>query len=64
VYRTGTGHFAIVLRPDPPTRDAARELTLLARREGWATDSFVQVERDWVQCKEPGSIDGLRACAK
>jgi hypothetical protein len=62
VYRTAvSNHFAIVIPAE--TEAAANDLVQRARRMGWAPDAFVQVERGWVQCSEPGTPGGLRSCA-
>jgi hypothetical protein len=59
-----SNHFALVLVGAPPTRDSARQLVLTARREGWAGDAFVELNRGWVTCDNPGTEAGLEACAK
>lgn len=66
VFRTRISrHFAIALGPtEGMTRDAARELVGRARSEGWAQDAFVQEERGWTHCDNPGSNESLRACAQ
>jgi hypothetical protein len=64
VFRTSVSdHFAIVLEPEGLTQENARALMARARREGWSPDAFVQQERGWVACDNPGTIEGLRACA-
>jgi len=62
VYRTRlSNHFAIVI--PAASEQAARDLITQARTSGWATDAFVQVERNWTRCQDPSTPDGLRACA-
>ncbi len=68
LYRTQqSNHFAIVLAPqgeDTKARRArARDLVAQARREGWAVDAFVQVDRDWIRCSGGASGDDVRRCA-
>ena len=59
-----SNHFALVLVDNQPSRDNARKLVLTARREGWAGDAFVEVNRGWVRCDNPSTEAGLEACAK
>ncbi len=62
VYRTRiSNHFAIVV--PAASEQAARDVVTQARTGGWASDAFVQAERNWVQCSEPSTPQGLRACA-
>jgi hypothetical protein len=63
VYRTRlSGLYAIVLTGEGATRESARDLVGLARRNGWARDAFVQNDRNWVSCGTGDSADALRRC--
>ncbi len=63
LYRTRqSNHFAIVLATERPTRDAARNLVTIARANGWASDAFLQVDRDWQQCENPQNVRSADDC--
>jgi hypothetical protein len=63
VYRTRlSGLYAIVLTGEGATRESARDLVGLARRNGWARDAFVQNDRNWVSCGTGDSAEALRRC--
>jgi hypothetical protein len=63
VYRTRiSGLYAIVLTGEGATRESARDLVGLARRNGWARDAFVQSDRNWVSCGTPDSAAALSRC--
>ncbi|MFT3723691.1 MAG: hypothetical protein QM773_08910 [Hyphomonadaceae bacterium] len=65
VYRTSiSNHYAIVLTPTGGDKGGALKLAALARNQKWAADAFVQDDRNWTKCPNPGTPDGLAACQK
>lgn len=65
MFRTSiSSHIAIVLEPQGQTEEGARTLMTQARSAGWSPDAFVQQERRWVACSNPGTIEGVRACGR
>jgi hypothetical protein len=65
VYRTSiSDHYAIVLTPSGGDKGGALKLAALARNQKWAADAFVQDDRNWTPCPDPGTPEGLAACPK
>jgi hypothetical protein len=65
VYRTSiSNHYAIVLTPPGGDKGGALKLAALARNQKWAADAFVQDDRNWTPCPNPGTAESLAACQK
>jgi hypothetical protein len=62
VYRTQSDLYTIVLAPNPPTQAAAKDLSALARKAGWARDSFWQPDKDWARCPDVNSAESVARC--
>lgn len=66
IYKTRiSNHYAIVASPEGAsgTTDAqAREIARVARRNGWASDAFMQENRNWIRCGAPRTVAELLDC--
>ena len=63
IYRTQqSNHYALVFASKDGSQRSARDLMVVARENGISPDSFVQRDRNWVECPDPIWKAGSDAC--